>query len=153
MAVAGYLLVVATIRFLILEPAEPVRVDSLLFAAVASVPLTTPFVYLLAVFSFGFAGDLAARQSIYPARMFTLPVTTAALAGWPMLYGTAATAILWLAARLLAVWPSGTGIPVMWAAPLGAAPLARTPALTWMPYGFPGLRVIGALLCPGAPGT
>ena len=46
--------------------------------------------YFLAVFSFGLAGDLAARQSIYPARMFTLPVTTAALAGWPMLYGTAA---------------------------------------------------------------
>ncbi len=45
--------------------------------------------YFLAVFSFGLSGDLAARQSIYPARMFTLPVTSAALAGWPMLYGTA----------------------------------------------------------------
>src|SRR3989454_7208476 len=111
MAVAGYLLVVATIRFLILEPGEPVRVDSLRFAAVASVPLTTTFVYLLAVFSFGFAGDLAARQSIYPARMFTLPVTTAALAGWPMLYGSAATAILWLGAGVLAAWPPGTGKP------------------------------------------
>src|SRR2546426_6262904 len=133
MAVAGYLLVVATIRFLILEPGEPVRVDSLRFAAVASVPLTTTFVYLLAVFSFGFAGDLAARQSIYPARMFTLPVTTAALAGWPMLYGTAATAILWLAARLLAGWPSGTEIPGMWPALLGATPLPRTPAPTRIP--------------------
>ena len=48
--------------------------------------------YFLAVFSFGLSGDLAARQSMYPARMFTLPVTTAALAGWPMLYGTAAMA-------------------------------------------------------------
>ena len=150
MAVAGYLLVVATIRFLILEPGEPVRVDSLRFAAVVSVPLTTTFVYLLAVFSFGFAGDLAARQSIYPARMFTLPVTTAALAGWPMLYGSAATAILWLAARLLAVWPSGTEIPVMWPALLGATLLAWTQALTWMPYGLPGLRVIVAVLCLAA---
>src|SRR5437899_10945179 len=120
MAVAGYLLVVATIRFLILEPGEPVRVDSLRFAAVVSVPLTTTFVYLLAVFSFGFAGDLAARQSIYPARMFTLPVTTAALAGWPMLYGSAATAVLWLAARLLAVLPPGTEVPGMCTALLGA---------------------------------
>src|SRR3989442_621874 len=150
MAVAGYLLLVATIRFLILEPGEPVRVDSLRFAAVVSVPLTTTFVYLLAVFSFGFAGDLAARQSIYPARMFTLPVTTAALAGWPMLYGSAATAILWLAARLLAVWPSGTEIPVMWPALLGATLLAWTQALTWMPYGLPGLRVIVAVLCLAA---
>src|SRR2546421_9434259 len=119
MAVAGYLLVVATIRFLILEPGEPVRVDSLRFAAVVSVPLTTTFVYLLAVFSFGFAGDLAGRQSIYPARMFTLPVTTAALAGWPMLYGTAAAAILWVAAGGPPGWPAGKGIPVVWAAPRG----------------------------------
>jgi len=149
-AVAGYLLVVATIRFLIVEPGEPVLVDSLRFAAVVSVPLPTTFVYLLAVFSFGFAGDLAARQSIYPARMFTLPVTTAALAGWPMLYGTAATAVLWLAARLFAVWPSGTEIPVIWPALLAATLLAWTQALTWMPYGLPGLRVIVAVLCLAA---
>ena len=66
------------------------------------IPLTVTFTYFLAVFSFGLAGDLAARQSMYPARMFTLPVTTAALAGWPMLYGAAAMALLWLATRLLA---------------------------------------------------
>ena len=57
------------------------------FAFVVVVPLTATFLYFLAVFSFGLSGDLAARQSMYPARMFTLPVTTAALAGWPMLYG------------------------------------------------------------------
>src|SRR6266566_5210308 len=104
-AVAGYLFVVATIRFLILEPGEPVLVDSVRFAAVVSVPLTTTFVYLLAVFSFEFAGDLAARHSMYPARMFTLPVTNAALVGWPMLYGTAAMAILWLAVFFFMVRP------------------------------------------------
>jgi hypothetical protein len=152
-AVAGYLLVVATIKFLILDPEQPVLADSLRFAAVVSVPLTTTFVYLLAVFSFGFAGDLAARQSMYPARMFALPVTTAALAGWPMLYGTAATAILWLAARLLAVWPSGTELPVIWPALLAAALLAWTQALTWMSYSVPGLRVIVAVLCLAALNT
>src|SRR5438309_4663636 len=128
-AVAGYLFVVATIRFLILEPGEPVLVDSVRFAAVVSVPLTTTFVYLLAVFSFGFAGDLGARHSMYPARMFTLPVTNAALVGWPMLYGTVAMAILWLAARLVAVWPSGIAIPVIWPALLAASLLAWTQAL------------------------
>src|SRR2546425_5653021 len=46
-AVAGYLFAVAAIRFLILEPGEPVLVDSVRFAAVVSVPLTTTFVYLL----------------------------------------------------------------------------------------------------------
>src|SRR6266496_383374 len=149
-AVAGYLFVVATIRFLILEPGEPVLVDSVRFAAVVSVPLTTTFVYLLAVFSFGFAGDLAARHSMYPTRMFTLPVTNAALVGWPMLYGTAAMAILWLAARLFAVWPSGIEIPLIWPALLAAALLAWTQALTWMPYGLPGIRLIVAVLCLAA---
>src|SRR5213595_2942604 len=149
-AVTGYLFVVATIRFLILEPGEPVLVDSIRFAAVVSMPLTTTFVYLLAVFSFGFAGDLAARQSMYPARMFTLPVTNAALVGWPMLYGTAAMAILWLAARLFAVWPSGIEIPLIWPALLAAALLAWTQALTWMPYGLPGIRLIVAVLCLAA---
>src|SRR5882672_2283212 len=149
-AVAGYLFVVAMIRFLILEPGEPVLVDSVRFAALASVPLTTTFVYLLAVFSFGFGRDLAARHSMYPPRMFTLPVTNAALVGWPMLYGTATMAILWLAARLVAVWPSGIEIPVIWPALLGAALLAWTQALMWMPYGLPGMRVIVAVLCLAA---
>src|SRR5947208_3872856 len=149
-AVAGYWFVVATIRFLILEPGEPVLMGSGRFAAMLSVPLTTTFVYLLAVFSFGFAGDLAARHSMYPARMFTLPVTNAALVGWPMLYGTAAMAILWLAARLFAVWPSGIEIPLIWPALLAAALLAWTQALTWIPYGLPACRLIGAVLCLAA---
>src|SRR2546428_736960 len=92
-AVAGYLFVVVMIRFLILEPGEPVLVDSGRFAAQVSVPLTATFVYLLAVFSFGFAGDLAARHSMYPARMFTLPVTNAALVGWRCLAGPARSAV------------------------------------------------------------
>src|SRR2546430_4383854 len=149
-AVAGYLFVVATISFLILRPVEPVLVDSVRFAALVSVPLTTTFVYLLAVFSYGFAGDLAARHSMYPARMFTLPVTNAALVGWPMFYGTAAMAILWLAARLFAVWPSGIEIPLLWPALLAAALLAWTQALMWMPYGVPGIRLIVAVLCLAA---
>ena len=102
--------------------------------------------YFLAVFSFGFAGDLAGRRSIYPARMFTLPVTSGALAGWPMLYGTAAMAILWLATRFLAVWPSGLDAPLIWPAMFAAVILAWTQALTWMPYALPGLRVIVTVL-------
>ena len=146
-AVAGYLLVIAMIRLLILEPGQRVNLDDARgFAIVVVVPLTATFVYVLAVFSFGLAGDLASRQSMYPARMFTLPVTTAALAGWPMLYGTAVMAALWLATRLFAVWPSGFDVPVLWPALAAAALLAWTQALMWMPYGLPGLRVIVAVL-------
>src|SRR6266496_977157 len=149
-ALAGYLVVLAAIKLRILGSGQPVHVETPEhFALVVMVPLTTTFMYFLAVFSFGLAGDLAARQSMYPARLFTLPVTTAALAGWPMLYGTGAMALLWLATRLLAVWPSGVDVPVVWPALGAAALLAWTQALTWMPYGLRGLRVIVAVLWLG----
>src|SRR5437868_13376347 len=110
-AVVGYLFIVATIRFLILGPGEPVLVDSVRFAGLVSVPLTTTFVYLLAVFSFGFAGDLAARHSMYPARMFSLPVTNAAIVGWTLLYFTVAMAILCRASMLLRLLLLGIAVP------------------------------------------
>jgi polyhydroxybutyrate depolymerase len=102
--------------------------------------------YLIGVFTFGVAGDLAARQSMYPTRRFTLPVTTAALVGWPMLYGGLVMALLWLATRLLAVWPSGVAVPLIWPAVLAAALLNWAQALTWMPYPARGLRVVVVVL-------
>ncbi len=146
-AVTGYLLVLAVLKLLIFGPGHRVTfADEQTFAFFVMVPLTSTFLYFLAVFSFGLSGDLAGRKSMYPARMFTLPVTTAALAGWPMLYGTLAMAILWFATRLLAVWPSGFDIPMIWPALLAASLLAWTQALTWMPYALPGLRVIVTVL-------
>jgi len=41
------------------------------FAFFVAVPLTATFLYFLSVFSFGLSGDLAARESMYPARMLT----------------------------------------------------------------------------------
>jgi len=146
-AVACYLLALATFKLLSLERGQPITFDDeQSFAFAVIVPSATAFMYFLAVFSFGFAGDLAGRQSIYPARMFTLPVTSGALAGWPMLYGTVAVAILWLATRFLAAWPSGLDVPLIWPALLAAVFLAWTQALTWMPYALPGLRVIVTVL-------
>ena len=142
-AMAGYLLALAAIKFLFLGPMEPIRLDPPDGrAAVVITPLTATYVYLLAAFSFGLAGDLGARPSIYPARMFALPVRTAALVGWPMLYGTAAVAILWLVTALSARWPWGIELPLIWPALLAAVFLAWTQALMWMPYGLPALRAI-----------
>ncbi|MCP4659605.1 MAG: hypothetical protein GY856_29740 [bacterium] len=146
-ALTLYLAVLATIRLLVLGPGQRVRFDEdWQFALVVIVPLGSTFTFFLAVFSFGLAGDLASRRSIYPARMFTLPVTNAALAGWPMLYGTVAMAVLWLATRLLAVWPSEVDVPLIWPMLFAAVFLAWTQALTWMPYALPGLRVIVTVL-------
>src|SRR5438874_1023590 len=142
-AMAGYLLALAAIKLLFLGPMEPIRLDPPDGrAAVVITPLTATYFYLLAAFSFGLAGDLAARPSIYPARMFALPLRTAALVGWPMLYGTAAVAILWLVTALSARWPWGIELPLIWPALLAAVFLAWTQALMWMPYGLPGLRAI-----------
>ena len=102
--------------------------------------------YFLAVFSYGLAGDLTARHSLYPARMFTLPVSTAALAGWPMLYGTTTLAGLWVAAALIALRPSGVPAPLIWPALFAAAFIAWLQVFAWMPYGLPGLRMIVAVL-------
>ena len=142
-----YLLVLATFKPLILEPGQVVSLfppDGM--ASLLIAPFGIAFMYFATVFSFGLAGDLAARQSIYPARLFARPVATAALAGWPMLYGTVVMASLWLMMALFARWSWGIDLPLIWPALLAAAFLAWMQALAWMPYGLPGLRLIVAVL-------
>ena len=94
-ALATYVIVFFAIKLLILGPERPIRMNPPNgLAGFIITPVSFTFFYFVAVFSYGLSGDLAARESIFPARMFTLPVTTRALAGWPMLYGTAAAAIV-----------------------------------------------------------
>ena len=112
----------------------------------AAIPLGTTITYLVVVFTYGLSGDFAARQSIFPARYFTLPVTTSALAGWPMWYGALAMTVVWAALRAVALWPEHEYIPVVWPAILGVAFLGWTQALAWLPYGLRGLRVVVLLV-------
>ncbi len=114
------------------------------FIGTIVLPLTAAVLYLLAVFSFGLSGDLAARQSMYPPRLFTLPVTTAALAGWPMVFGAVAMVVLAQAARL-ASWPSEVE-PPFWLLLFAPVLLAWTQVMTWMSYPVRGLRVVAAVV-------
>lgn len=142
-AIGVYLVFMAVVKLMIVIRHAPVVFGSEeSFALVVVVPISTSFVYLLAVFTYGLSGDLAARQSMYPARMFTLPVSNAALVGWPMLYGVSAMVGMWILIRLLSVWPSEFSIPYVWPATLAASLVMWTQALVWMPYGLPGLRVV-----------
>jgi hypothetical protein len=142
-ALIGYVSVLAVIKAVVLVRGVPIHLDSPeTFAFAVVVPVTATFTYLLAVFSFGLDGDLAARQSMYPARMFTRPMTADALAGLPMLYGTTAMIVLWLVTRLFALWPTGIAVPSVWPGLLLASLLAWTQALTWMAYPLTGLRII-----------
>ena len=113
------------------------------FIATIVLPLTAAVLYLLAVFSFGLSGDVAARQSMYPPRLFTLPVTTAALAGWPMLFGAVAMVVLAQATRM-ASWPSEAE-PPFWLLLFAPVLLAWTQVLTWASYPVRGLRIVAAV--------
>jgi len=145
--VVAFLGALAAIKLVALVKGFPVDLDSAEnFAIMVIVPVTLTFTYFLAVFTFGLDGDLAARQSMYPARMFTRPVTTAALAGWPMLYGAVAAATLCTVTRLIAPWPPSVHVPLVWPGILAVAHLGWTQALTWMPYGLRGLRVVLVML-------
>ena len=150
-ALVGYMVVMVTTDVLIIEPGQTVGWDGspqipLRFVATVVGPVSFLAYYFLAVFSFGLTGDVAARESLYPARFFALPTTTTALAGWPMLYGSATLACLWLATTRFVVWPSGVDWPLIWPALFLAATMAWTQVLMWMAYGLPGLRVVVAVL-------
>src|SRR5687768_10846780 len=64
---------------------------------VCSYPFVCALPYVTGAFAFGFDGHLEARESGFPRWMFTLPIRTSVLVGWPMLQGTAAVALFWLA--------------------------------------------------------
>jgi polyhydroxybutyrate depolymerase len=143
LALAVYALLFVVVRLVLPGSGEPLRLDPPNGPAGALIaPFSTAFLYCLAVFSFGLGGDMAARQSPFPARMFTLPVTTRALAGWPMLFGTATVAALWLVTASYVRGSWGRDLPLAWPALLGAVYLAWTQVLTWMAYGLPGLRIL-----------
>ncbi len=142
-AVAGYLAALAAIWVVTGERGRPLALsDEMTFVVVVTIPASAALFYLLAVFSYGFAGDLAGRPSVYPARMFALPIRSAALAGWPMLYGATAMVIVWIGARRFGFWPEGVSVPVYWPGLLLAVVMVWTQALAWTSYGLRTVRVI-----------
>ena len=145
--IALYFILILAIR--IVQPGflSPTDGDySAIFAATTSVPTIIAFFYLIAVFSFGFTGDLSARASMFPARRFSLPVTTAALAGWPLLYGALSAGVLWAWVRAIGYFPPDFVVPRVWPGFLLAVFLAWAQVLTWTPFGWTHARVIISVL-------
>ena len=148
-SLAAYLIAFVAIKVFVLAPEYVLRIDPPNgLAAFIIVPVCSMMFYLVGVFTFGLSGDLAARPSIYPAYKLTLPITTRALAGWPMLYGTASMFALWLITALLLRWASTRAfvVPLVWPGLLAATYLAWTQAFMWMPYGLRGVRVVLAVI-------
>jgi hypothetical protein len=145
---AGYLLTFLVLKATVLGSEFQVRLAPPNgFSFFAILPGTAALFYAIGVFTYGLAGDLAARESIYPRRMLTLPITTAALVGWPMLFGSITAATLWV---VMALFMRAAGadypLPLVWPAILCALYIAWMQAITWMPYGLPGIRVVAAVL-------
>jgi hypothetical protein len=115
--------------------------DSAPFALGCLLGLMVPFLYLLAVLSYCSQADLAATRSCFPARMFTLPVPTAFLVGWPMLFGSIMLIAAWIAIALCILLPSGIRAPLVWPACLAATLLAWLQALLWRPSRLPYMRL------------
>jgi hypothetical protein len=112
------------------------------------VPLTA-LLSVLAGFSVAVAAPLEGTTSCYPRRLLTLPVPTAALAGWPMFYGALAMLLGWLGFAAAVLRPAGLEVPLLWPGVLLAACLCWLQALTWAPYPLPWLRV--AAVCSVLP--
>lgn len=141
-AVLAAIFTLGTIKIAVLTTQAPLDVSDVTFALLIPVPLAATFMYLLAVFTFGISGDLAARESMYPPRLFTLPISSAALAGWPMLYGCVSMMLLWFGMRIAGVFPPGVDVPKYWPALFAASLMAWTQALTWIPYPLRGMRIV-----------
>jgi hypothetical protein len=108
--------------------------------AISIVILFIAMLPLLNAFSFGPA-DLGVKSSGFPLHMRTLPVSTRALVGWPMLFAAATFALLWMLLASLIFMPAGFPIPVVWPAALIAALCLWVQAVGWSPFPSPYARV------------
>src|SRR3984885_14613969 len=62
------------------------------------IPLVVLTGYAMVIFTYGLdAGDVLARESCFPPRLFRLPLRTSALVIWPMAFGAATAFLMWLA--------------------------------------------------------
>ncbi len=109
--------------------------------------LASPLVVgLLPLFVYACGADSAGKESTFPTRWFTLPLTTRALVAWPMIYGTVAIALAWLAVACFVLRPGGMDLPLWWPAAALAVGLAWLQAMMWRPFGLPGLRIVVTIL-------
>ncbi len=116
--------------------------------------LLVSFLPLIGVFGFFmnallFVDDVGSLSSGYPRRMFSLPVPSRTLVIWPMLYGSAAVAVLWVAAAWLVYRPWDSRVPVLLPALGLAALMAWFQAISWSPLHPSWLRIPAAVVTIG----
>jgi hypothetical protein len=129
-----------------LAQAVPAGRPALVVGEVAQSLVLFVYLYLLSVFVYA-EGTFGGKAAGFPPRLFTLPLPTRLLVGWPMLYGTAAAALLWLALAGLILIPCGRLATVdAWPALLLAAYMACTQAVCWTLARTPLFRLVTVIL-------
>jgi hypothetical protein len=108
--------------------------------AAAAIALTAVVAHLLTVFTLG-PVDLGVRGSGFPKNMMVLPVRTRSLVWWPMIYGAATMALLWILVTTLILLPAGVSPPIVWPAVVAAVATAWLQAVGWSPFPSPFVRV------------
>jgi len=112
------------------------------FVMLCTLPLWFVVLYLITGFSHGDQAELETRASGYPRRLFTLPVRTTALVGWPLAIGAVSGAFFCLVlGGLVLHFPWQVQVPL---AVFLTALLCWLQALAWCPFPLPYLRVIVA---------
>jgi hypothetical protein len=101
---------------------------------------------LMIIFVFGTNVDVAARESTFPSKMFTLPVRTSLLVLWPMVFGTLTMILSSVAISWLVLRPSGINLPLWWPSFFVAILLVWLQAVAWSPFPLPWVRL--PLLAP-----
>jgi hypothetical protein len=134
LAVLGVVLALAVLaQVLPVEHSSPPRMS--LLATIALVLLPVVMGYLLAVFAFGFGGmAVEATASGYPSWLFTRPVRTVALVGWPMLYGAATVTLTWVLLVCLVLQPGGLQLPLVRPSLVLVVVLFWVQAITWSSF-------------------
>ena len=114
------------------------------------VSLIAPLLLMLDSLTHAEVGKLEDAGSLFPVRLFTLPVPSPVLAGPPLVLGTLLFLGSWLAAVVCLLHPWGIAAPLLWPGLTAAAVLACMQAILWFPFRHRWLRAaLLALLLPG----
>lgn len=135
--VGGYWLVVMILYQVV--PRESYFFEPMVFLFLCACLIATTG-YLVLVFTFSREVRLEGCESGFPARLWTLPLPTLALTGWPMLWGSATMILGWMMLAWAARRPYESDVPLLWPGLLLAVVLAWLQAIVWTPLPLPWVR-------------